>query len=448
MPSLNNDQDKIVLSRGTKVIDQVEYASDWYGSDVKSKGGFSLERINPEDICGIENNWTGSEHPDGGTPGQENSILDSAGSTIVDIRDIRFTSLNELLVVFSHRLDTSASIALSLDNETANYAFASESSIAITSADSFARGRSYTVSLDSLASCQNARAYDLSASAYLHDSGDVVINELLFNPRGSGTDFVELLNNSDAVINLRDWTLGYYDSNDSLRHNIIASSSIFISTDEHLCLHEDKNDILENYPQAFENNLLAVNLPPLPNDTGDVWLFDQFTDLMGQVHYSEEMHFPLIKDLDGVTLERMSPEVRGTDRSNWHSASADENYATPGYLNSQFYPESMTGTGWSLSDEYISPDNDGYQDVVRIEYLLSVAGSSATIRVYNDKGVLIKSLVSNALLGSSGSFVWDGTSDSGEKARTGIHVIMVEAFDLAGSLSRKRLPVIVATRLR
>jgi len=80
--------------------------------------------------------------------------------------------------------------------------------------------------------------------------------------------------------------------------------------------------------------------------------------------------------------------------------------------------------------------------------LLSVAGSSATIRVYNDKGVLIKSLVSNALLGSSGSFVWDGTSDSGEKARTGIHVIMVEAFDLAGSLSRKRLPVIVATRLR
>ena len=102
---------------------------------------------------------------------------------------------------------------------------------------------------------------------------------------------------------------------------------------------------------------------------------------------------------------------------------------------------------FSLGAQHISPDNDGYQYVINIVYLLNEPDHVASISIYNDRGILIRSLYTNQVLGNSGSLTWDGTNDNGEKARTGIHVILVETLDLEGNWKRYRLPVVVATRL-
>jgi len=51
------------------------------------------------------------------------------------------------------------------------------------------------------------------------------------------------------------------------------------------------------------------------------------------------------------------------------------------------------------------------------------------------------------LIGAAGSFTWDGTKDNGEKAATGIHIILAEAFNLKNEKEKFRLPIVVASRL-
>ncbi len=116
-------------------------------------------------------------------------------------------------------------------------------------------------------------------------------------------------------------------------------------------------------------------------------------------------------------------------------------------LNAQDYQSSSGSAEFSLDAEYVSPDNDGYQDVVNINYLLNEPGHVAAINVYSDNGVLVRALASNQILGNTGNITWDGTNDLGEKARTGIHIILVETFDLDGNKAQFRLPIVVATRL-
>jgi hypothetical protein len=51
-----------------QLVDSVNYNTDWYRDDDKLEGGWTLEMIDPNNICGEENNWSSSENPAGGTP--------------------------------------------------------------------------------------------------------------------------------------------------------------------------------------------------------------------------------------------------------------------------------------------------------------------------------------------------------------------------------------------
>ncbi|MEX2595560.1 MAG: hypothetical protein WEC59_01425, partial [Salibacteraceae bacterium] len=207
------------------------------------------------------------------------------------------------------------------------------------------------------------------------------------------------------------------------------------------------DNLISNYPSGIEENFWLMDLPSYPNTEGSVIIIDPFGDEADRFDYHEDMHFALINDPDGVSLERISASLPTNEADNWHSASSTENYATPGYLNSQDYDPSDDAAEVSLSAEIISPDNDGYQDVVSINYQFNEPGYLMSVSIYTDKGVLINPLVSNRIIGNEGSFIWNGTKENGEKAHTGIHVIMVEAFNLNNKQERFRLPIVVATKL-
>mgnify|MGYP001161325879 CR=1 FL=1 len=144
-----------------------------------------------------------------------------------------------------------------------------------------------------------------------------------------------------------------------------------------------------------------------------------------------------IRDVaSGVSLESLSPQRAASDMENWRSASSTLNYATPGSVKPQDYPSSAGVSEFSHSAEQILPDNDDYQDLVNIDYLINEPGHVSSISAYNDRGILIRNLYPHQVLGSSGSLTWGGANDNGEKAQTGIHVILVETFNHNGNRER------------
>lgn len=81
-PRLNNSGDTVYLRDQTgSLVDSVQYLSSWGGDK-----GTSLERINLHCASQEPGNWSGSVHPQGGTPGKVNSIRGNPSSEGLQVR--------------------------------------------------------------------------------------------------------------------------------------------------------------------------------------------------------------------------------------------------------------------------------------------------------------------------------------------------------------------------
>lgn len=159
------------------------------------------------------------------------------------------------------------------------------------------------------------------------------------------------------------------------------------------------------------------------------------------------MHHPLLNFTDGVSLERIHYDRSGYDISNWHSSASNNGFGTPTYKNSQFNEFDNSKELISLSSKVISPDNDGFEDVLTINYLLPESGCIANVIIFDSRGQQIKYLVNNEYLGIEGSFVWNGTNDQNQIPPMDIYIVYIELLDLNGELKKIRKTVVLARRL-
>ncbi|MBL4586766.1 MAG: lamin tail domain-containing protein [Flavobacteriales bacterium] len=280
------------------------------------------------------------------------------------------------------------------------------------------------------------------------DSGDLVINEVLFNPVTGGADYVELMNTSDRVVNLKGWMLANFDVDDGIAgHRTMIDRNYAVEAGGFVLLTEDTANVMMIYIQHGIGNLLETDIPPYNNDSGTVYLLNFDSLATEWFSYNEDMHFPLLDDVNGVSLERLDVNRDVADNGSWHSAAETVGFGTPGLENSQYYPTSEADGEVSMDPEIFSPDNDGYNDILNINYTFTQPGNVATIRIYDANGRPMRELATNELLAASGTFTWDGTTDTGEKARIGMYVIFFEAFNTEGKTSRFKLSTVLGGQL-
>lgn len=438
-PSLNSSDDEIKLINSTgEVIHQVNYVDTWYQDDTKKDGGWSLEMIDPNNPCGEENNWRASTKWFGGTPGTQNSIFgsntDNAAPVLLGVYALNDSTvqlvfnettylgtaiINNGIVIGSVQQQTSKIYVLNLSNK-------------------LTVQTSYTVSISGISDCVGNTA-NLSASFSLPEQGlvgDIVINEVLFSPFTGGSDFVEIYNNSDKYINLQNWELANFDNDSISNRKTITTDPYVLLPKQFLVLTKDAANIKQEYINAKEDRIFQMEtLPTYNNGDGHVYLMNNLNQAVDNFEYNEDMHFALLNDVKGVSLERIDYNRLSNDKTNWHSAAEDAGYATPGYENSQYQKVEITND-ISISPETFSPDNDGIDDVVNISYQFAEAGNVANIVIYDSKGRLIKNLLLNELLGTKGTFSWDGINENNEKAAIGIYIIYIEAFKLNGDTKK------------
>ena len=168
--------------------------------------------------------------------------------------------------------------------------------------------------------------------------------------------------------------------------------------------------------------------------------------MIDRFSYNDDMHFELINDPEGVSLEKVNPNYSSNDLSNWHSAAESIGWATPGMVNSQVYNGGLGTDFFKVETEVFSPDNDGHEDVAVFSYNLNASGMVGSVVIYDKNGRIIKRVLNNELLGVDGQLTWDGTNEQGNKASVGIYLVYFESFTANGEVFSQRSPITLKTR--
>ncbi|HPW42403.1 MAG TPA: lamin tail domain-containing protein [Bacteroidales bacterium] len=437
-----------------QVISTVTYSDEWYDTN-KKDGGWSLEQIDPENPCGGKNNWTASISSTGGTPGAPNSVKANNPDILApQTARVEYISTTEIVLHFSEPMDSlllnvpqSYHISPSIGYPTQAIVKEPDYSrvaIILNPENPLKEDVVYALEvLNDLFDCAG-NLIDKSKITYFGiprpvNPNDIVINEILFNPREDivkGVDFVEILNISDKILDLSTLVLATEDKSTgeiSTPKNI-SKNGLLLFPENYMTLTTNPDVVKQQYYTENPDNFTKMeSLPQYSNADGIVILATKGHEVIDRVEYSENMHIPLLKSYKGVSLERINPLRPSNDITNWHSAAEDFGFATPGYKNSQYSDVTFIDDPITIQPDIFSPDMDGKDDVLNINYMFESPGFIASITIFDTRGRLIRKLIQNELLGTEGTFSWNGITDHGQKAAIGIYIILFEAFDLNGN---------------
>lgn len=463
-PALTNTGQTLTLRTPQgMMISTVSYTDAWYQDAAKKDGGWSLEQIDPNNPCEGMNNWRASVASAGGTPGSQNSVNAAhPDHTLPKVLRAAIVTNDTIQLYFNEPLDSTSMLNAALytiDNGIGIPTYVSPvgpdfKSVRLALPTSLVQGIIYKVTVgNAITDCAgNPVGTDNSARFAIPEpalANDIVINEILADPNTGGVDFVEIYNRSNKVIDLKAMTLSQFDTvnNVPIYPEVISHESYLIFPGDYLVLSENGNIVKSQYnttdPEAF---LDMDNLPTMSIASGTVclaigfYVIDHFT-------YYDNMQFPLLNVTKGVSLERINFNRPTQDRSNWHSAAEAVGFATPGYRNSQYSDAGETDNAIEVTPEIFSPDEDGMNDVVNINYHFDTPGFVANVTIYDSKGRLVKYLVRNELLGTKGTWSWDGINEEREKARIGIYIIFTEVFDISGNVKHYKKTCVLAGKL-
>lgn len=463
MPSLNNDGDLIRLQLADgSIIDQLTYNSNWHDEEGKKYGGWSLERIDPASPCLGAANWRSCALPiGGGTPGMANAGLND-GSDAVPPKAVTVfvASATELVLNFSEGLDRFSA------SNTNRYRL--EPQVPVLNV-TLANDERHVLTLELNGTLQTGIVYTLVVESGLSDcagnvsivpdtfllglpekpeTGDVVVSEILFNPPSGGVDYVELYNRSAKIFALS----GFFLDNTKDNSGAVAMQQerLFLPG-EHLAFTADHLYVLEHYAEVEPRRLLEQQVPSLPDDEGNITLFwSNGSDylVVDGFDYNEDYHNALLggSDRDGMPLERLNMDHPTNKPANWTTAAKPDSGlpGTPTQPNSQkSSPNGNQDELVFLPVNRLSPDGDGREDFLEIQYHTPGSGYAATMTVFDSWGIPVRQLIRQSLVGTAGQMRWDGDDDAGALVRPGIYVLFMEMFSPEGDVQKVKKTVAV-----
>lgn len=172
----------------------------------------------------------------------------------------------------------------------------------------------------------------LTQPAEAQESTPVVVNEILYDQTDTRTEFIELFNRSDQVVDLQ--SIMFSDNRENMKP---------IVETEHLLAPGDYAVLVD------DADLFAADFPGVPfivpprwdglNNGGDAVVLYRDGVVIERVDYT-----PSWGGGDGLSLERIDPFGPSNQASNFGTATAPGR-ATPGAVNSIYAPDTAPPTG-------------------------------------------------------------------------------------------------------
>ncbi|MFO8100271.1 MAG: lamin tail domain-containing protein [Salinibacter sp.] len=464
--ALNNSGDEVLVRHdptGT-TIDRVPYDAAWGGSD-----GQSLERIDPAAPSTTASTFASSTAPRGATPGAQNSQYDP-DRTAPSVRLAEETAQGDAAVHFSEPV-ARASItpdAFQVDGTPPSSVELQADSVARLSLPS-APKTGTTIQIQNVKDrVGNTLESSTRPLALQPDSGDVVVNEIMYAPRTDPYDdtpdqveYVELLNRSDRRLTLNRLRLtdrpteeGVADTLEAGRpRSLVPDGYALVAAAPDAPSSPTESQLAGAFPEAPLTADSVAFLPVvspqigLTNTGGQVRVHRADTALVARVSYRPDWHAPALDDPTGTALERISPDGRANAADNWTSSTAPPG-GTPGRENSVSHSgdnDSPEADGLTIAPSPFSIEQDGG---TRIEYRLDGEPNLVRVRIYDARGRKVRTLEEARLSGRRGTLVWNGRDGEGNRVRVGIYVVLFEAVRTdEGTIAQYKEPVVVARSL-
>ena len=460
-PALDNDGDVLTLrSPQNKTIHAVAYTDEWYGNEAKKDGGWSLEMIDTKNPCTGKDNWKASTNNLGGTPGKTNSVNgNNVDNTPPQLKRAYTLDSITIVLVFDEPLDSSNAAVVG-NYSLPGYTIVSASplpplfqTVQLRLSTPLQIGNVGNLTVTNVTDCKlNGIGASNKTKIGLPQTTaamDIVINEILFNPKPNGYDYIEFYNRSNKTIDASKLYIANRNSNGVVSNlKKLSEDPLYIFPGDYLVVTEDKTNLKLNYLVKNEDAVLQLSsLPSFPDDKGDVVLVSVNGDIIDEVAYEDNWHFGLIDNNEGVALERIDPNAPSQNKSNWHSAASTAGYGTPGYQNSQFKQTNNVNATVEVSPKIFSPDNDGRDDIATISYQVEASGYVANVMIFDAAGRLVRHLVKNDLLALKGSWNWDGLGEKNNKLPIGTYIVYTEIFNLQGKKKSFKNTVVLARKL-
>jgi hypothetical protein len=457
-PTLINDGMIIVISDSSgNLISGIEYSSRWYGNSLKENGGWSLEMIDKDFPFYYEGNWEASSSRSGGSPGSVNSTSRfNPDQVFSGVRNLLLTDTTTISLMFDEPVFNliANSGDLVLDRNRIIEVYLSDPlyrRFTLTTEKALIRGAVYTLYIPDIIT---DFAGNKASGAGLRfgipepaETGNVVFNELLFNPLPDDPDYIELYNLSEKVIDASELFLASVDDETGKTSTArqVSGEQRLILPGSFYTVTSDRVKVIARYPASAQENIFnAASLPSMPDDRGHLLLLNRQTDLIDEVLYSEKMHYALLAGNEGISLEKIRPDLASDESMNWHSASESVGWGTPGAENSVSSDESSGSDEVIFSSAKISPDNDGYEDVLVIDLNTEGIGNTVTVTVFDETGSYVRKIAENYFAGSQATLIWDGSADDGSLVNAGIYIVLIELYNDKGrSKSWKKVCAVV-----
>ena len=278
-----------------------------------------------------------------------------------------------------------------------------------------------------------------------YQKGDLVINEIMYDPIEVDAEYIELYNPTSKILNISGWKLS-----ESVSYSLSDSCNISIKPGDYIVIIGDTSIYNRfSYLRNPSTNQKVVYRPSMSlNNSGEILkIYDALNNLLDSVYYSPKWQNPNMGDTKGYALERINPTLNSNDPANW-SSSANALGGTPGLQNSIFVINIPMTSKLSVSPNPFFPDGNGRDQVTFINYRLNQAVSQIRVKIYDVKGRLVRNLVNNQNSGNEGTIIFNGYGDDGQRLRIGIYIIFFEAVDgRGGTADVIKSTVVLGTKL-
>lgn len=457
----NSSSAMYLYNKSGILISRVNFSNTWYHDPDKDNGGWSVEQIDPLNPCAGASNWTASTDASGGTPGRINSVN---GENNVQPKVERVSMYANYIVQlwFDQQMNPAELVDTQhfLVEETGEHPQQADINpidgtyVELQFDHGFEQGLVYTLIINGVTNCVGTNiGSDTRVQFGIPNEiaeGEILINEILFDPINPGVDYVELYNNTDKTFDLSALMLGVIKQSfpnpaDTTLKEITADSRLFLPH-TYVLLSTNSEIVGEQYDCSTDNFVQMASFPSYANAGGTAVLMGKDGIMIDAMYFSEKMHYPLLKVTKGVSLERVAFDQPSMDADNWHSAAERTHFGTPGYENSMRQSPEPSNDEISISPDIFSPDGDGYDDACFINYHFDEAGYTMNIYIFNVDGQLIRHLAKGELVGQEGSVLWNGLDNNGNKVPIGVYVVVTEVFNFSGTVKQFKNAAVVGTR--